>query len=233
LRIALSIRKHHDVPLAGHLASARTLELLGRNYYWNGMAKLVREYCAACSVCQESRVIRGKLQGQLQPLPIPTNPWEQIIVDFVTDLPASISFEGVEYDSILVVIDRFTKMAHFVPAWKDIITEQLVELFIREVIRLHRVPTNIATDRGSVFVNEFWLDLLYLLKISRDLSTAHHPQSDGQTERLNRVLEQYLRRFINFDQDNWVKWLPLTEFRGTRAIGIRRRRTRHFIDGWD
>jgi transposase InsO family protein len=211
LRIAL-IRKHHDVPLAGHLASARTLELLKRNYYWNDMAKLVREYCAACGVCQGSRVIREKPQGQLQPLPIPTNPWEQISMDFVTDLPVSISFEGVEYDSILVIIDRFTKMGHFIPTWKDIITEQLAELFIREVVRLHGVPTNIVTDRGSVFVSEFWSDLLYLLKISRDLSTAHHPQSDGQTERLNSVLEQYLRSFINFDQNDWVKWLPLAEF---------------------
>jgi hypothetical protein len=103
----------------------------------------------------DSRVIRGKPQGQLQPLPIPTNPWEQISMGFVTDLPVSISFEGVEYDSILVVIDRFTKMGHFMPTWKDIITEQHAELFIREVVCLHGVPTNIVTDRGSVFVSEF------------------------------------------------------------------------------
>ena len=211
LRIEL-IRKHHDVPLAGHLASVRTLELLARKYYWNGMHKMVREYCAACGVCQGSRVIRQKPQGQLQPLPIPANPWEQISMDFVTDLPASISFEGVEHDALLVVVDRFTKMGHFIPTWKDITTEQLAELFVREVVRLHGLPTNIVTDRGSVFASEFWTDLLYLLMVSRNMSTAYHPQSDGQTERLNSVLEQYLRSFINFDQDDWVKWVPLAEF---------------------
>jgi transposase InsO family protein len=206
------VRRHHDLPLAGHFADKRTSELLGRKYYWKGMHKYVEGYCRACGVCQGSRVLRGKMQGELQPLEAPMKPWDHISMDFITDLPTSISFDGVEYNSIFVVVDRFTKMAHFIPTWKDITTEQLADTFIREIVRLHGLPSRIVSDRGSVFANEFWGDLLHILKIARDMSTAYHPQSDGQTERLNSVLEQYLRSYINFDQDDWVKWLPLAEF---------------------
>jgi len=206
------IERHHDVPLAGHFATARTYELMSRKFFWPGMKTLVKEYCLACGVCQGSRVIRTKPHGELAPLPIPANPWEQISMDFITDLPASKSIEGAEYDSVLIVVDRFSKMAHFIPTRKDLSTEELAHLVLREIVRIHGLPAKIVTDRGSLFAAEFWGDLMHILRISRDMSTAYHPQTDGQTERLNSLLEQYLRSYINYNQDDWVSWLPLAEF---------------------
>jgi len=213
LRIIL-IAKHHDDPLAGHFATRRTKELLQRKFYWPGMSQFIDDYCKACGVCRGSRMIRGKAQGLLQPLEIPAKPWEQISMDFITELPASTSNENLReaYDCILVIVDRFSKMAHFIPTRKTLKAEQLATIFIREVVRLHGVPANIVTDRGSVFAGDFWSDLMFLLIVRRALSTAYHPQTDGQTERLNSVLEQYLRAYINLSQDDWVDYLPLAEF---------------------
>ena len=211
LRIEL-IKRHHNVPLAGHFATARTTELMARKFFWPGMKTLIDEYCLACGVCQGSRVRRIKPYGQLAPLPIPANPWEQISMDFIPDLPASVSIEGVEYNAILVVVDRFSKMAHFIPTRKDLSTGDLAHLVVRELVRIHGLPAKIVTDRGSLFAAEFWGDLMHILRISRDMSTAYHPQTDGQTERLNSLLEQYLRSYTNYNQDDWVLWLPLAEF---------------------
>jgi hypothetical protein len=113
------LAKLYDDPMAGHFAEERTYKLVSRRFFWPGMRELVADYCKACGVCQGSRVIRGKQQGLLQPLPIPSNPWEQISMDFITDLPASIKFKDLNssreaYNAILVVVDRISKMAHFI-----------------------------------------------------------------------------------------------------------------------
>jgi len=181
------------------------------------MQDFVAEYCKACGVCQDSRVVRGKQQGLLEPLPVPANPWEQISMDFITDLPASIKSEDLSgsreaYDAILVIVDRMSKMAHFVPTRKSIKGEELSYMVVREVFRLHGIPAKIVTDRGSVFAKGFWSDFMYSLQVKHLMSTAYHPQTDGQTERLNSVLEQYLRGYVNFAQDDWVDYIPLAEF---------------------
>jgi hypothetical protein len=105
-----------------------------------------------------------------------------------------------------------SKMAHFIPTRKTISGEELAFLVIREVFRLHGVPAKVVTDRGSVFAKGFWSDFVYCLRIKHLMSTAYHPQTDGQTERLNSILEQYLRGYVNFSQDNWVDYIPLAEF---------------------
>jgi len=128
-------------------------------------------------------------------------------MDFITDLPTS---EGD--DAILIVMDRLTKMAHFLSCTKEMDARQFSELFMREIIQLHGLPKDIITDRGSIFASDLWKDTTKRLGIERRLSTAFHPQTDGQTERTNCTMEQYLRAYVNYQQDNWKELLPMAEF---------------------
>jgi len=128
-------------------------------------------------------------------------------MDFVTDLPKSVG-----YDTILVVIDRLTKMSHFIPYSKDLDVRQFANLFIKEILRLHGLPHDIITDRGTLLTSDLWKETTGKLGIERQLSTAFHLQTDGQTEQTNAILEQYLRAYINYQQDDWCGYLPLAEF---------------------
>ncbi|MBW0553082.1 hypothetical protein O181_092797 [Austropuccinia psidii MF-1] len=128
-------------------------------------------------------------------------------MDFITQLPLSRNF-----DSILVVVDRFSKMAIFIPTYSKITALDLAQLFISHVFSKHGLPISIVSDRGSLFVSSFWTQLCQQLKISRDPSTAFHPETDGQTERVNQALEQYIQMYVSYHQDAWHTWLPLDEF---------------------
>jgi hypothetical protein len=128
-------------------------------------------------------------------------------MDFITKLPLSGG-----YDSIMVVIDLLSKVTHFVPCKETYTAEQLAALFRVNIFRLHGIPEKIILDRGSTFVSEFWRALMHSLRITSGFSTAYHPQTDGQTERRNQVLEDYLRHFCLYYQDNWVKILDIAEF---------------------
>ena len=139
-------------------------------------------------MCQRIKPPRHAPYGLLQPREIPTKPWESISMDFVTDLP-----ESNGYDAIWVVVDRLTKMAHFIPCRKDMDTKQFIQLFLRTVFKHHGLPRDIVTDRGSVFTSDLWKEMTKGMEIRRKLSTAFHPQTDGQTERVNAIMEQLLR----------------------------------------
>jgi hypothetical protein len=128
-------------------------------------------------------------------------------MDFVTGLPKSDGF-----DTIWVVVDRLTKARHLVPCHSTIDAEGLADLFLQHIFKLHGLPLTIVSDRGPQFAADFWGRLCSRLGIDRRLSTAFHPQTDGQTERVNAVMEQYLRMHVNYLQDDWVEWLPLAEF---------------------
>ena len=164
-------------------------------------------FVESCHVCARSKPMHMKPGGLLNPLPIPPRPWHSISMDFIVDLP---TVEGK--DSILVIIDRFTKMGHFIACSKTITSAHLADLFFYHIICLHGLPNNIVTDRGSVFISQFWSALLSSYGIAQNLTSAYHPQSDGQTERLNQILEQYLRTYSNFEQTNWLEHLPMAEF---------------------
>ncbi|MBW0580999.1 hypothetical protein O181_120714 [Austropuccinia psidii MF-1] len=128
-------------------------------------------------------------------------------MDFITQLPLSNKFY-----LILVVVDRFSKIAIFIPAYEKITALELAQIFIIHVFFKHGLPVSIVSDGGSLFVSSFWTNLCQKLKISRDLSTAYHPETDGQTERVNQILEQYLQMYVSYHQDDWHTWLPLAEF---------------------
>jgi transposase InsO family protein len=205
------IREVHDAPTGGHFGYTRTLEKVKRRHQWEGMSRDVQEYVKGCLYCQKAKATRHAPYGPLIPLEVPDGPWEDITMDFITDLPQS-EMNGQTYDTILVVVDKFTKMVHYVPTHKDLTAKGLGELLHREVLRLHGTPRSIVSDRGPQFNAKYWETLCNQIQIRRRMSSAYHPQTDGQTERQNQTLEQYLRVFCNFEQDDWAIWLSTAEF---------------------
>ena len=212
------LRETHNNPLGGHFGLTRTLELIRREFYWPHMAKEVKGWVAGCTTCQRSKVPRHKPYGELAQLPRPEKPFDEITMDFITGCPPSGS-RGKAYDSILVVVDRLTKLAHYIPVKKTIDAPHLATVFFKKwVLRGCGVPRRIISDRGSLFTSRFWEALCAHLGTSRGLSTAFHPQTDGQTERQNQTLEQYLRAYVNYQQDDWVSLLPYAQFAYNNSV---------------
>ena len=201
------LRARHDSPSAGHPGQAKTYDLVIRDFWWPGIRSYIKEYVKSCDICQRSKASSHKPYGLLEPLPIPETPWFLIGMDFIVKLPQS---QG--YDSILVCVCRRRKQAHFIPCKETINAVETATLFLSTVYKLHGLPVDIVSDRGPQFRSAFWKALTSALGITLKLSTAYHPQTDGQTERVNQTLEQYLRCFINYQQDNWIQYLPLAEF---------------------
>ncbi|SGY45721.1 BQ5605_C001g00329 [Microbotryum silenes-dioicae] len=197
----------HDSLLSGHPGQVKTFELLDRNYTWPGMRQFVNNYVKTCDSCQRNKPTHHRKHGHLQPLPIPSKPWSSLSMDHIVDLPPSSGF-----DCVLVVVDRLTKEAHFIPTHKTDSSRDLARTFLTHVFKLHGLPTDIVSDRGATFTSNWWSEFLAMLKIKPNLSTAFHPESDGQTERTNQTLEHYLRHFCDYLQTNWSELLPLAEF---------------------
>ena len=215
LRTQVIYRTHSTGP-AGHPGRTKTLDLLSRSYWWPRMSKDVEEYVRACELCVRIKSPRSLPQGFLQPLPVPFRAWSDISVDYITPLPTC-ERHGAKYKHILVVVCRLTKMRHFI-AVTGLSADELATAFIGRVYSLHGCPDNIVSDRGTQFVSEFWTHLSERLGIALRPSSAFHPETDGQTERVNAGVEQYLRAFMSFHQDDWVDWLPLAEFAANNVV---------------
>ena len=210
------IKEVHTQPLVGHPGVAKTLALLKRQFYWPRMDKEVLRYVNNCHDCRRAKAFTDTYNGVLIPLPIPQQPWQDLSLDFVTGLPTD---QG--QDTILVVVCRLTKERHYIPcsgADSGTTAEATARLFVQHIIRLHGLPDTVISDRGPQFVSEFWKHLCRILKIDSRLSTAVHPESDGQTEISNKEMERYLRTYVDYLQDNWVEFLPLAEFAVNNAV---------------
>src|SRR5207302_5332603 len=155
------------------------------------MQETIKHYIRNCDTCQRTKVVRHAPYGLLQPNVVPSRPWKSISMDFITDLP-----ESAGHDTILVVVDRLTKMSHFIPCRKDINAKQFALVFLKEIFRLHGLPRDIIADRGSIFTSDMWKEITTKLCIERHLSIGFYLQMDGQTERTNGILEQYLHAYI-------------------------------------
>ena len=171
------VRTYHDSLPAGHPGRWKTYELVSRNYWWPGMSTFVEKYVSTCDTCMRTKNIPQKPRGLLKPNDPPSNPWQHISCDFITQLPPSNGF-----DAILVVVDRFSKQAHFAPTTSDVDAAETANLFLQYVWKLHGTPRQVISDRGPQFVSKFLKTVFAKLGITGSTSTAYHPQTDGQTE---------------------------------------------------
>jgi hypothetical protein len=201
------LRDCHDSITSGHPGRTRTVELVLRDYWWPTLTKDAHAYVDGCSTCQRSKPLRQKPLGLLTPNEIPSGYWQIISCDFITDLPRS---RG--YDSVMVCVDRLSKMVRLIPCNKTISSEMAAKKYRDFVWKDFGLPFHIISDRGPQFVSNFMRALNELLGITENLSTARRPQTDGQTERANQELEQYLRIFCNERQSDWAEWLACAEF---------------------
>ena len=197
----------HDTLWAGHPGWQRTHALLKQGYYWPQMRDDVVEYTKTCLVCQQDKVERSKTPGLLEPLAVPSRPWESVSLDFITSLPKT-----GDLSAILVVVDRFSKYATFIPVSKYCSAEETARHFFTNVVKYWGVPQNIVSDRDGRFTGTFWSELFNLLGSHLNISSSYHPQTDGQTERFNGMLEEYLRHFVNANQKNWPQLLDVAQF---------------------
>uniref|UniRef100_A0A803TEJ3 Gypsy retrotransposon integrase-like protein 1 n=1 Tax=Anolis carolinensis TaxID=28377 RepID=A0A803TEJ3_ANOCA len=206
--------------MAGHFGRFKTVQLITRNYWWPKMRQDILRYCDSCAVCQQSKTPVGRPRGLLSSLPVPERPWQIISMDFISDLPRSGG-----YTCIWVVVDLFSKMAHFIPCSTIPAAPTLALLFTKHIFRLHGAPEIIVSDRAPQFVSRFWKHFHECLGTKLNVSSAFHPQTDGQSERVNGLLEQYLRCFCLEQPGDWVKWLSVAEFAYNNATHTSSRHT--------
>ena len=174
----------HAHSILAHLGSQKTIAHLRDQVWWKDMNRDISKYCETCNVCKWSKLDNQRPYGQLNPLSIPSHPWESIGVDFVGPLPLSKDRNG-EFDMIAVVIDWLTSMVHLVPSRQDYKAREMAELIFAEVYRLHGLPKSIVSDRDTLFTSTFWTHLHRLIRVELKMSSAYHPQTDGATERAN------------------------------------------------
>ncbi|KAL5836129.1 hypothetical protein ACOSQ4_015626 [Xanthoceras sorbifolium] len=198
----------HSSSYAMHPGSTKMYRDLKMQYWWSGMKKEVIEFVNRCLTCQQVKAEHQVPSGLLQPIAIPEWKWDRITMDFVTGLPLTRS----KHDAVWVIVDRLTKSAHFLPVRTDYSLDRLAELYIREIVRLHGVPVSIISDRDPRFTSRFWKKFQEALGTRLSFSTAFHPQTDGQSERVIQVLEDMLRSCVIEFEGSWADHLPLIEF---------------------
>ncbi|KAA0040658.1 hypothetical protein IC582_025605 [Cucumis melo] len=185
----------------------RTLALVHDKYYWPRMQDDIESYVKTCLVCQQDKGEQQLPAGLLEPLPIAEKPWDSVTMDFIVALPKSHGF-----GTIMVVVDRFSKYATFIPCSPDVKVDEAARLFFKNVVKLWGIPKSIISDRDPRFTGKFWRELFKLMGIELNFSTSFHPQSDGQTERINALLEQYLRHYVSVHQKDWATLLDVAQF---------------------
>ncbi|KAD5507846.1 hypothetical protein E3N88_15549 [Mikania micrantha] len=231
---ATILREAHDTPMGGHGGFLKTYKRVLLQFFWPNLKQDVRKFVQECLVCQqqnyETLAAAGLLQplpipnreclvcqqqnyetlaaaGLLQPLPIPNRVWEDISLDFIVGLPVS-----NRVDTVLVVVYRLSKYAHFLPLRHPFTTKTVVAIFCKEIVRLHGYPRSIISNRDTIFLSTFWQELFCLGHTSLEMSTSYHPQTDGQTEVVNRCLEAYLRCFTHEQPLKWSSFLSWAEY---------------------
>lgn len=202
------VAEHHETRMYGHFGTRKTYGAVAQNYWWPGLHRFVAAFCKACDACQRNKPLQRRPAGLLQPPPVPSAPWNSISTDLITGLPPTDN----GHDAIVVFVDRLTKMVHFRATRSSLDTRGYAQLFLDTVVCLHGVPAEIVSDRGPQFTSQLWRDLTSLLSVSHALSSAYHPQTDGQTERANRVLEEMLRAYVGPMQNDWDQMLSMAEF---------------------
>ena len=197
----------HAAKIAGHFRKDKTIESVTRNFYWEKVSECINDYVRSCDECQDNKSPRQTKYGLLQPLEEPYAAWTSISVDFITQLP-----ESQGQSQIIVVVDRFTKMSHFIGLATNATGKDVAYTLLKEVWKLQGLPSEILAEMAAKLSGEFWESLRKALGIKRRMSTAYHPETEGQTERTNQVLEGYLRNFVKYDLNDWYQLLPLAKY---------------------
>jgi hypothetical protein len=220
------LHEMHDSVSAGHPGAARMLELVTRKFWWPAIALDVVDYVRTCPSCQRNKSTNQKPGGKLMPLDIPDRRWGSVSTDLIVFLPMTAN----DFDAIAVFVDRLSKMVHFVPCRSDISAEEFADLFVDNVVKLHGIPNDIISDRGTQYTSAFWRQVCVRMGIAQRMSTAYHPQTDGQTERMNRVLEEMLRSFVGPNLNDWDKLLPMAEFAVNNSVNSTVQNTPFFLN---
>ncbi|XP_026459106.1 uncharacterized protein LOC113359736 [Papaver somniferum] len=201
------LEEFHSNPIGGHSGFLRTYKRLEHNFYRKGMKQAIKDFIPHCDVCQRNKTEVISLPGLLSPLPIPSEVWIDISMDFIDGFPLS-----ERKNAILVVVDRLTRYAHFIPLTHPYSASSIADVFVREIVRLYGMPRSIISDRDPIFMRNFWITYFKLQSTQLCHTSAYHPQSDGQVEVTNRTLECYLRCFAGMKTTDWSKWFPLVEW---------------------
>ena len=201
------IKEAHEQVSTAHPGYRKTIRLLSDRYYWKGLAATVERFIRNCHACRRANAPRDRAPGLLQPLPIPQRPWQHITMDFQSFPP-----DTYGYDTIFVVIDRLSKQAFSIPYFKTTTAKDMARLYIQNIYRIRGAPESIVSDRGPQFISDFWDEFCRILGVQLKLSTAFHPETDGQTEIMNQYLAQRLRPFTSYYQDNWSDLLPMMDY---------------------
>lgn len=197
----------HSSPMGGHSGFPVTYQRVKALFAWPHMKKMIYQWVHNCSICQQAKLDRAKFPGLLQPLPIPEGAWQMVTLDFIEGLPKSRQF-----NCILVVVDKFSRYAHFIPLSHPFSAFDVAVAYMQNVYKLHGMPRALVSDRDKIFTSKLWEHLFQKSGTTLHLSTAYHPQSDGQTERVNQCLEMFLRCFTHATPSQWSKWLHLAEY---------------------
>ena len=191
-----------------HPGSNKMYQDLKQRFWWTRMKREIASYVSECDTCRRVKASHLRSAGPLQPLSIPSWKWEDISMDFIVGLPKT----SKGYDSIWVIVDRLTKSAHFLPVKTTHAAKQYAQLYIDRIVSLHGIPKTIISDRGAQFIARFWEHFHAALGTQLLRSSAYHPQTDGQTERINQILEDMLRACVLTYSQKWDECLPLAEF---------------------
>jgi transposase InsO family protein len=197
----------HASPIRGHSGYEVTYKKVKNLFAWHKLKDSLKHFVAHCTTCQQAKTDRAAYPGLLAPLPIPDGAWQVVTLDFIEGLPRSSG-----YNCILVVVDKFSKYAHFLPLSHPFTALQVAITYLDNVFKLHGLPFAMVSDRDKVFTSNIWQELFKLLGTDLRMSTAYHPQTDGQTERVNQCLETYLRCFVHACPTKWSKWLSMAEY---------------------
>ena len=204
----LILKEAHDTPLSIHPGSTKMYRDLRQRFWWTRMKRDIAQFVAECDVCRCIKAEHQRPAGTLKPLPIPEWKWDTVGMDFITGFPNTQKGN----DAIFVVIDRLSKVAHFLPIRESITASQLGDFYVSRVVSLHGVPLEINSDRGSLFTSRFWQSFQDAMGTHLSFSTAFHPQSSGQVERVNQILEDMLRACVISFGKNREKSLPFAKF---------------------
>jgi hypothetical protein len=197
----------HGSAIRGHSGFPITYRKLKQLFSWQGMKTDTHKFVQSCTICQQAKPNRSKYPRLLAPLPVPNGAWEVVTMNFIEGLPKS-----GNANCILVVVDKFLKYNHFIPLLHPFNAVVVAKAFLNNIYKLHSMPIAIISDRDKVFTSKFWQELFRLTNVTLQMSSSYYPQTDGQSERVNKCLVTYFRCFVHACPRQWIKWLPLAEF---------------------